>query len=203
MRQSFPSHAQVVIIGGGSIGCNIAYHLGQLGLTDVVVLERDKLTSGTTWHAAGEIVPAILGSEWECELYTYGRNLISGLEAETGQATGFRQPGYIQPADTTERLEEMRRGAAFMSRFGIEVHEISPTEAAERFPIGDFSGTIAAFWYPQEGRTNPVDTTMALARGARNRGARIIEDTRVDDILTQDGRAIGVRTDKGCIAADH
>ncbi|WP_026757031.1 GcvT family protein [Sediminimonas qiaohouensis] len=203
MNTPLPTHAQAVIIGGGSIGCNLAYHLTSLGMTDVIVLERDKLTSGTTWHAAGEIVPAVLGSEWECELYTYGRNLIAGLEAETGQATGFRQPGYIQPADTKERLEEMRRGAAFMSRFGIEVHEISPAEAAERFPIGDFSNTIAAFWYPQEGRTNPVDTTMALARGARNRGARIIEDTRAHDILTQDGRAVGVRTDKGCIAADH
>jgi 4-methylaminobutanoate oxidase (formaldehyde-forming) len=203
MSQSFPRHAQVVIIGGGSIGCNIAYHLGLLGLTDVVVLERDKLTSGTTWHAAGEIVPAVLGAEWECELYTHGRNLIAGLEAETGQATGFRQVGYIQPADTAERLEEMRRGAAFMNRFGIEVHEISPAEAAERFPIGDFSDTLAAFWYPQEGRTNPVDTTMALARGARNHGARVIEDTSVTDILTRDGRATGVRTDKGEITADH
>ncbi|MXQ07482.1 FAD-dependent oxidoreductase [Alphaproteobacteria bacterium GH1-50] len=203
MSQEIPSHAQCVIIGGGSIGCNIAYHLTKLGMTDVVVLERDKLTSGTTWHAAGEIVPAVLGAEWECELYTYGRNLIAGLEAETGQATGFRQVGYIQPADTTERLEELRRGAAFMSRFGIEMHEITATEAAERFPIGDFSDTIAAFWYPLEGRTNPVDTTQALARGARSRGARIVEDTSVQDILTANGRVTGVRTDKGDIMAEH
>lgn len=203
MSNSFPTQAQVVIIGGGSIGCNLAYQLTRLGMTDVIVLERDKLTSGTTWHAAGEIVPAVLGSEWECELYTYGRDLIAGLEAETGHASGFRQVGYIQPADTAERLEEMRRGAAFMTRFGIEVHEISPAEAAERFPIGDFSNTLAAFWYPQEGRTNPVDTTMALARGARQRGARVIEDTSVADILTRDGRAVGVRTDKGDIAAEH
>jgi 4-methylaminobutanoate oxidase (formaldehyde-forming) len=192
-----------VIIGGGSIGCNLAYHLTKLGMSDVVLLERDKLTSGTTWHAAGEIVPAVLGSEWECELYTYGRNLIAGLEAETGQATGFRQVGYIQPADTPERLEEMRRGAAFMNRFGIEVQEISPAEAAERFPIGDFSKTIAAFWYPLEGRTNPVDTTMALARGARSRGARIFEETPVEEILTEKGRVTGVRSGKGEIKAEH
>ncbi|WP_137700768.1 GcvT family protein [Marimonas lutisalis] len=203
MSQSLPSQAQCVIVGGGSIGCNLAYQLTQLGMTDVVVLERDKLTSGTTWHAAGEIVPAVLGSEWECELYTYGRNLIARLEAETGQATGWRQVGYIQPADSPERLEEMRRGAAFMNRFGIEVHEITPAEAAERFPIGDFSKTIAAFWYPNEGRTNPVDTTMALARGARNRGATIIEETSVEEILTRDRKVIGVRTDKGEIAAEH
>lgn len=203
MTQTLPRQAQAVIIGGGSIGCNVAYHLTMLGMTDVVVLERDRLTSGTTWHAAGEIVPGVLGSEWECELYTYGRNLIAGLEAETGQATGWRQVGYIQPADTPERLEEMRRGAAFMNRFGIEVHEITPTEAAERFPIGDFSNTLAAFWYPQDGRTNPVDTTMALARGARSRGARIFEDTNVEEILVRDGRAVGVRTDRGEIAAEH
>lgn len=203
MTRSIPTQAQVVIIGGGSIGCNLAYHLTKLGMTDVVVLERDRLTSGTTWHAAGEIVPAVLGSEWECELYTYGRNLIAGLEAETGQATGFRRPGYIQPADTPDRLEEMRRGTAFMNRFGIEVHEISPAEAAEKFPVGDFTNTIAAFWYPLEGRTNPVDTTMALARGARNRGARILEATHAREILAKEGRAVGVRTDKGDIAAEH
>jgi glycine cleavage system aminomethyltransferase T/glycine/D-amino acid oxidase-like deaminating enzyme len=203
MSKPLPAHAQTVIIGGGSIGCNLAYHLTQLGMTDVVLLERDRLTSGTTWHAAGEIVPAVLGSEWECELYTYGRNLIAGLEAETGHATGFRQVGYIQPADTPERVEEMRRGAAFMNRFGIEVHEISAAEAAERFPIGDFSKTIAAFWYPLEGRTNPVDTTMALARGARRRGTQMFEETKVEDILIRDGRAVGVRTDKGDITAEH
>ncbi|SFS04930.1 GcvT family protein [Yoonia litorea] len=198
-----PDQAQCVIIGGGSIGCNIAYHLTKLGMQDVVVLERDKLTSGTTWHAAGEIVPAILGSEWECELYTYGRNLIAGLEEETGLATGWRQDGYIQPADTPERLEELRRGAAFMRRFGIEMHEITAEEAAEKFPIGDFSNTIAAFWYPLEGRTNPVDTTQALARGARRGGAKIVEDTKVSEILVENGTVTGVRTEKGVIKAEH
>ncbi|WP_372612511.1 FAD-dependent oxidoreductase [Aquicoccus sp.] len=203
MNPTLPSQAQVVIIGGGSIGCNIAYHLTQLGMSDVVVLERDKLTSGTTWHAAGEIVPAVLGAEWECELYLHGRDLISNLESETGQATGWREVGYIQPADTPERLEEMRRGAAFMNLHGFEIHEISPAEAAERFPIGDFSNTLAAFWYPKEGRTNPVDTTMALARGARKRGAQVIEDIAVSEILVRNGRAAGVRTDQGEIAAEH
>ncbi|WP_210880373.1 GcvT family protein [Roseovarius autotrophicus] len=203
MARNFPTQAQVVIIGGGSIGCNIAYHLTELGVTDVVVLERNQLTAGTTWHAAGEIVPAVLGAEWECELYLHGRKLIAELEAETGQATGWRKVGYIQPADTPERLEEMRRGAAFMNLHGFDIHEISPAEAAERFPIGDFSNTLAAFWYPEEGRTNSVDTTMALARGARSRDARIIEGIAVRDILTRDGRAVGVRTDRGEIAAEH
>ncbi len=203
MSDALPTQAQCVIIGGGSIGTNIAYHLTKLGMTDVVVLERDRLTSGTTWHAAGEIVPGVLGSEWECALFTHGRDLIAGLEEETGQATGWRRAGYIQPADTPERLEEMRRAAGFMNRFGIEVHEISPTEAAERFPVGDFSSTLAAFWFPREGRTNPVDTTMALARAARGRGARFFEHSPVEEILTRGGIAVGVRTEKGEIAAEH
>lgn len=198
-----PTQTRVVIIGGGSIGCNIAYHLNLLGWTDVVVIERHQLTSGTTWHAAGEVVPGLLGDEWACDLYTYGRDLIADLEERTGHATGWRQVGYIQPADTPERVEECRRASAFMNRMGIEVHEISPAEAAERFPVGDFSSTLSAFWFPNEGRTNPVDTTMALARGARDRGTQIVQDTSVEQILTANGRAVGVRTDRGDVAAEH
>ena len=203
MSGDLPTQAHVVIIGGGSIGCNIAYHLNLLGWTDVVVVERDKLTSGTTWHAAGEVVPGLLGDEWACDLYTYGRDLIADLEARTGQATGWRQVGYIQPADTEERVEECRRASAFMNRMGIEVHEVSPAEAAQLFPVGDFSATLAAYWFPREGRVNPVDMTMALARGARDHGTQILEDTRVEQILTANGRAVGVRTDKGDITAEH
>ena len=203
VSEDIPTQARVVVIGGGSIGCNIAYHLNLLGWTDVVVVERHQLTAGTTWHAAGEVVPALLGNEWECELYTYGRDLIADLEERTGQATGWRQVGYIQPADTPDRVEECRRASAFMNRMGIEVHEISPAEATERFPVGDFSSTLSAFWFPNEGRTNPVDTTMALARGARDLGTQILQDTSVEQILTADGRAVGVRTDRGDIAAEH
>jgi glycine cleavage system aminomethyltransferase T/glycine/D-amino acid oxidase-like deaminating enzyme len=203
MSSDPPDQARVVIIGGGSIGCNIAYHLNLLGWTDVVVIERDKLTSGTTWHAAGEVVPGLLGDEWACELYTYGRDLIADLEARTGHATGWRQVGYLQPSDTPERVEESRRAAAFMRRQGIEVHEVSPAEAAELFGVGDFSSTLAAFWFPHEGRVNPVDMTMALAHGAREHGTRIMQDTRVDQILTAHGRVVGVRTDRGDIVAEH
>ncbi|MFM8530584.1 MAG: FAD-dependent oxidoreductase [Ilumatobacteraceae bacterium] len=203
MSGDLPSQAHVVIIGGGSIGCNIAYHLNLLGCTDVVVIERDKLTSGTTWHAAGEVVPGLLGDEWACELYTYGRDLIADLEARTGLATGWREVGYLQPADTVERLEECRRASVFMNRMGIEMHEISPAEAKDLFPVGDFSATKSAFWFPREGRVNPVDMTMALARGARNLGTRIEQDTSVEQILTSNGRVIGVRTDRGDIFAEH
>jgi glycine cleavage system aminomethyltransferase T/glycine/D-amino acid oxidase-like deaminating enzyme len=203
MSSAQPSQARVVIIGGGSIGCNIADHLNQLGWTDVVVIERDKLTSGTTWHAAGEVVPGFLTDEWACELYVHGRQTIADLETRTGQATGWRKVGYLQPADDHERLEESRRAAAFMNRMGIEVHEVSPTEAAELFPVGDFSSTLAAFWFPQEGRVNPVDMTMALASSARRHGTRILQDTPVEQILVANGRAVGVRTAHGDIAAEH
>jgi len=203
MSAELPSQARVVVIGGGSIGCNIAYHLNLLGWSDVVLVERDKLTSGTTWHAAGEVVPGLLVDEWACELYTYGRDVIAVLEARTGHATGWRQVGYLQPADTPERVEECRRASGFMNRLGIEVHEISPTEAGELFPVGDFSATLAAYWFPLEGRVNPVDMTMAIARGARDHGTRIVQDTRVEQILTAHGRAVGVRTDRGDVAAEH
>ena len=203
MTGELPTQAQVVVIGGGSIGCNIAYHLNTLGWTDVVVVERDKLTSGTTWHAAGEVVPGLLTDEWATELYLHGRNLIADLEARTGQATGWRQVGYLQPADTVERVEESRRALAFMNRMGIEVQEISPTEAAELFPLADFSTTRSAFWFPHEGRVNPVDMTMALARGARELGTRILQDVPVEEILASNGCAIGVRTARGDIAAEH
>ena len=127
--KSLPTHAQTVIIGGGSIGCNTAYHLTKLGMTDVVVLERDKLTSGTTWHAAGLIVAGLLKTEAECEIYTHGRDLYASLEQETGVPTGFRDVGYLQIANNAERVHEIRRLAPFMRRHGINIHEVSPQES--------------------------------------------------------------------------
>ena len=128
MSQTLPTHAQTVIIGGGSIGCNTAYQLTKLGMSDVVVLERDRLTSGTTWHAAGLIVGGLLKSEAECEIYLEGRRLYSEIEKETGVPTGFRDVGYIQLATNEERLHEMRRVAPFMRRMGIDTR----TEALQR-----------------------------------------------------------------------
>lgn len=197
MPQPLPSHAQIVIIGGGSIGCNTAYHLTKLGVRDVFVLERDQLTSGTTWHAAGLIVAGLLKSEAECEIYTHGRNLYSRLEAETGVPTGFRDVGYLQIASNEERLHEMRRVAPFMRRHGINMHEISPRETAELFTIGDLSDVLAGFYIPEDGRANPVDVTMSLAKGARMGGARIHEHTTVVEILVEQGVAVGVRTATG------
>jgi glycine cleavage system aminomethyltransferase T/glycine/D-amino acid oxidase-like deaminating enzyme len=194
---SLPKHAQTVIIGGGSIGCNTAYHLTKLGMTDVVVLERDQLTSGTTWHAAGLIVAGLLTSEAECEIYTHGRDLYASLEKETGVPTGFRDVGYLQIANNEERVHEMRRIAPFMRRHGINIHEISPKETADLFPIGDLSDVLAGFYIPEDGRANPVDVTMSLAKGARMGGAKILEGVTVSEILAKDGTATGVRTADG------
>jgi len=197
MATSLPTHAQTVIIGGGSIGCNTAYHLTKLGMTDVVVLERDKLTSGTTWHAAGLIVAGLLKSEAECEIYTHGRDLYANLEQETGVPTGFRDVGYLQVASNEERVHEMRRVAPFMRRHGINMYEISPRETAELFPIGDLGDVLAGFYIPEDGRANPVDVTMSLAKGARMGGAKIFEDVTVTEIMAKDGTATGVRTADG------
>ncbi|SEL21563.1 4-methylaminobutanoate oxidase (formaldehyde-forming) [Roseovarius azorensis] len=202
MTQPLPTHTRTVIIGGGSIGINTAYHLTRLDHGDVIVLDQGQLTSGTTWHAAGLIVAGLLKSEAECEIYTHGRDLYARLEAETGISTGFRDVGYLQIAGNDERVHEMRRVAPFMRRFGINCHEISPREAQKLFPIGDLSDVKAAFYIPEDGRANPVDVTMSLARGARNGGARnggahIVEGVRVTDILTRNGTATGVRTADG------
>lgn len=197
MPDTLPSHAQTVIIGGGSIGTNTAYHLTKLGHRDVVVLEQGQLTSGTTWHAAGLIVAGLLKSEAECEIYTHGRDLYARLEAETGLPTGFRDVGYLQIANNDERMHEMRRVAPFMRRFGINCYEISPHEAQEMFPIGDLSDVKGAFYIPEDGRANPVDLTMSLAKGARMGGARIFEGVRVTEIMAQGATATGVRTQSG------
>jgi glycine cleavage system aminomethyltransferase T/glycine/D-amino acid oxidase-like deaminating enzyme len=199
MSQTLPTHAQTVIIGGGSIGCNTAYQLTKLGMSDVVVLERDRLTSGTTWHAAGLIVGGLLKSEAECEIYLEGRRLYSEIETETGVPTGFRDVGYIQLASNEERLHEMRRVAPFMRRMGIDIVEISQKETQDLFPIADLSDVLAGFYTAKDGRANPVDVTMSVAKGARMGGAKIFENTPVVEIMAKNGRATGVRTADGQI----
>ena len=197
MTKDLPQEAQTVIIGGGSIGINTAYHLTKLGQSDVVVLEQGQVTSGTTWHAAGLVVAGLLPSEAECTIYTHGRQLYQNLEKETGLPTGFRDVGYLQIATNDERVHALRRIAPFMQRFGIDCHEVSPREAQDLFPIGDLSDVRAAFYIAEDGRVNPVDVTMSLAKGARMGGARIYEGVRVDTILSRNGTATGVRLEDG------
>jgi len=194
-----PAQARVVVVGGGIIGCSVAYHLAQLGVRDVVLLERDRLTSGTTWHAAGLIVRFGSLSETSTEMRKYTRDLYARLEAETGQSTGFKPVGFIELAADADRLEEYRRVAAFNRYCGVDVHEISARQVAELFPLARTDDILAGFYVPGDGRANPVDVTMALAKGARLRGASLIEGVPVTRVRTRRGAVAGVSTPLGDI----
>ncbi len=187
-----PERARVVVIGGGVIGSSVAYHLAHAGWTDVVVLERDRLTSGTTWHAAGLMTCFGSTSETSTAIRLYSRDLYARLEAETGQATGFRPVGMIEAAADHDRLEEYRRVAAFQRHLGLEIHEISPSDIADLFPWARTDDLLAGFLVPGDGRVNPVDLTMSLAKGARALGVRVIEGVAVTDVLTSRGAVTGV-----------
>ena len=192
-----PERARVVVIGGGVIGCSVAYHLAHAGWTDVVLLERDRLTSGTTWHAAGLMTCFGSTSETATAIRLYSRDLYARLEDETGQATGFKPVGLIEAAADEARLEEYRRVAAFQRHLGLEVEEISPREMADLFPWARTDDLLAGFHVPGDGRVNPVDVTTALAKGARRLGVRIVEGVSVEDVLTDRGGVTGVRVSAG------
>jgi heterotetrameric sarcosine oxidase gamma subunit len=199
---SLPERARVVVIGGGVIGCSVAYHLAHMGETDVVVLERDRLTSGTTWHAAGLMVCFGSTSETSTEMRKYTRDLYARLEAETGQATGFLPCGFIEVAADRDRLEEYRRVSAFNRHCGVDVHEISAAEVQAMFPIARTDDILAGFYVPGDGRVNPVDVTMALAKGARMQGAKVLEGVAVTGVTHARGRVTGVTTTQGTIEAE-
>jgi glycine cleavage system T protein len=199
--QSIPSHARVVIIGGGIVGCSVAYHLAKRGCTDVLLLERRRLTCGTTWHAAG-LVGQLRATQNLTRLAQYTTQLYEGLERETGQATGFKQVGSIAVAASEARFEELKRGASMARCFGLEVQILSPGAAKERWPLLATDGLVGAVFLPKDGQTNPVDTTQALARGARQAGVRIAEDLKVTAVRTARGRVTGVATEAGEVRAD-
>jgi 4-methylaminobutanoate oxidase (formaldehyde-forming) len=198
-----PSHSRVVIIGGGVIGCSVAYHLTKLGWRDVVLLERSKLTSGTTWHAAGLVVTGTFSSELTVNMSKYSRDLYKVLGEETGQDTGFRDVGYLQIASNTERVDKLRRVADFCRGFDIEVNEISTAEVKKLWPLFETDDILRGFYTPDDGRANPVDVTISLAKGARDGGAQIFEDTPVTAIHRKNGRVTGVVTERGDIAAEY
>ncbi|MBI1379124.1 MAG: FAD-dependent oxidoreductase [Frankiales bacterium] len=200
---SLPSRARVVVIGGGVIGTSVAYHLAEMGWTDVVLLERDRLTSGTTWHAAGLMVTFGSTSETSTEFRKYTRDLYSRLEAETGQSTGFMPVGFIELATDAGRLEEYRRVSAFNRYCGVDVHEISPREVLDLFPLARVDDVLAGFYVAEDGRANPVDVTMALAKGARMKGATIVEGVSVTGVTTHRGAVTGVTTTAGDIEAEY
>lgn len=200
---ALPQRARVVVIGGGVIGCSVAYHLAHLGWKDVVVVERDRLTSGTTWHAAGLMVTFGSTSETSTEMRKYTRDLYARLEAETGQATGFKPVGFIEVACDPDRLEEYRRVAAFNRHCGVDVHELSAREVGDLFPLARVDDVLAGFYVKEDGRADPVDVTMALAKGARLQGATIVEGVAVTGVRTHRGAVAAVETTHGEIACEY
>ena len=203
VNTQLPDTAQVVIIGGGIIGASVAYHLAHMGCKDVVLLERDEITSGTTWHAAGLMVTFGSTSETSTEMRKYSRELYSRLEQETGQATGLNQCGFIEVATDADRLQEYRRVAAFNRCCGIDVIEISPDEVRDLFPIARTDDISAGFYVKDDGRVNPVDVAMALVKGARMQGVKILTGTAATGVKQKNGQVECVTTEKGSIACEY
>ena len=194
MSVQLPDHAQVVVIGGGIIGASIAYHLTKRGVSDVLLLEQGQITGGTTWHAAG-LVSQLKSTHSLTKLATYSTRLFEELEDETGQATGYRAPGSISVASDSERWEEMLRGVSMASTVGVEIREMGMDELRERAPLLRTDDLIGALYIPKDGQTSPVDTTMALIKGARNGGAKVVEGVAVARLLKNNERCVGVETE--------
>ena len=202
---NIPVTARVVIIGGGVIGCSVAYHLAQKGWKEIILLERKQLTSGTTWHAAG-LIAQLRASANMTKLAKYSQELYGNLEKETGVATGFKRCGSITVALTEERKEEIFRQAAMARAFGVDVEEISPNEVKNKYEHLNIDGVKAGVWLPKDGQGDPGNIALALAKGARNKGVDIFENTSVTGLITKGRRVSGVnwKTDNssGCIEAD-
>mmetsp|Transcript_46158 Transcript_46158/g.142286 ORF Transcript_46158/g.142286 Transcript_46158/m.142286 type:complete len:821 (-) Transcript_46158:356-2818(-) len=200
---ALPTSARVVVVGGGVIGTSTAYHLAKQGCKDVVLVERDSLTSGTTWHAAGLMVTYGSTSETSTEIRKYTKELYRNLHKETGLETGFKACGFIELASNKDYLEEFRRTTAFNRMLGVDVEEIGPEDVKELFPLAKVDDIERGFYVKDDGRVNPVDVTMSLAKGARNRGVRICEGVSVTGVKKK-GRAVcGVTTDKGDIECEY
>ncbi len=191
-----PQDAEVIIIGGGIIGCSIAFHLTQIGIKDVVLFERQKLTSGTTWHAAG-LVAQLRASQNMTRLAQYTAQLFKDLSSITGQETGYQQTGSLTLALNPERLEELKRQATLARAFGIDCETISPEDALHYWPGLNLEQAIGGVYLSGDGQTNPIDTTLAFAKGARQSGAQIMEDTEVERLLIAGDRAVGVQLRSG------
>lgn len=196
-----PSHAQVVIIGGGVGGCSIAYHLTLMGWKDVVVLERHELTAGSTWHSAG-LVGQLRSDANLTRMMFYSTDLYRRLKDETGQDTGWREVGGLRLASSPERLEELKRLVGMARSFGMPMELISPQEALKLFPIMNIEGVLGAVYTPTDGVIDPTGLTTALATGAKNRGARFFTETNVEAIRLKDGRVDEVVTNRGTIKTE-
>jgi len=194
-----PDQARVVVCGGGIIGSSIAYHLaGMYGLgSDVLLLERDQIASGTTWHAAGLMVTFGSMSSTSVELRKYTKELYRNLESETGQSTGLLECGFVELATNKDYLEDFRRVTAFNRYHGVDVHELSPREVQKLWPLCRIDDVLAGFYVPSDGRVNPFDCAMALEKGARMHGAQVIKGVSAKGVTQESGRITGVTTSCG------
>ncbi len=195
------ARAQVVVVGGGIVGCSIAYHLAKLGVKDVVVLEQGQVTGGSTWHAAG-LVGQLRSSRNVTRMLQASVDLYQRLEAETGQPTGWKRSGGLRIASSPERMQELKRSATMARSFGLEVHLLTPAEAHKHFPLMSLDGIVGASILPSDGQADPAQLTMALAKGARMHGATIREKVRVTGVAIKDRRVTAVETNQGPVACE-
>lgn len=200
--KKLPTHAQVVVVGGGIAGCSVAYHLTKLGWKDVVLLEQGSLSGGTTWHAAG-LVGQLRNHENLTRLIEYSTRLYASLEEDTGQATGWKASGSLSIARTPERMTVLKRVAAKARAFGVEAHVISAKEAGEKWPVMETKDLQGGVWLPGDGQANPTDLTQAMAKGTRQNGGRIFEKTRVTGVELSDGAVKKISTDQGDIECEY
>ena len=191
-----PSHAAIVVIGGGIVGISVAYHLAKLGKRDIVLLDQGRLTCGTTWHAAG-LVGQMRPNRSMTRMSQYGTQLYATLEQETGLATGWKRCGSVNVARTPERWIVFRRQAAMARSFGIEVELLTPREALEKWPLLRIDDLHGALWFPADGKANPADLAQSLAKGARNLGVKIHEGVRVTGVRLHNNAVTGVATTAG------
>ena len=200
-NKQLPGHASVVVIGGGVMGCSTIYHLAKNGINDAILLERNKLTSGTTWHSAAQ-VRALRSTKNLTDLINYSINLYSQLEKETGQNTGWICKGSLSIATNKDRLIHIKRQEALAHLFGLRAKSISKEEAKERWPLMNDQDVLGAVWSPDDGRVSPSDLCAALIKGTKSRGLKIFENTGVKKILTKGKKIVGVETTSGTISCD-
>lgn len=201
INQQPPSQASTVVIGGGVLGCSTLYHLAKEGVTDAILLERNQLTSGTTWHSAAQ-VRQLRSTRNLTRLIQYSTQLYASLEAETGQSTGWISQGSISIAATRDRMQHVLQQAALAKAYGVDVEQVSRDDIRNFWPLINDKDLIGAVFSPDDGRVNPSDLCLALTKGALSRGATIFEHTPVIDIKVTDGRVSGVETEGGFIHAD-
>jgi len=202
MEKKIPSSAKVVVIGGGVAGCSAAYHLAKLGWKDTILLERDQLTSGTTWHAAG-LVGQLGASATITKLRKYSLNLYKELEKKTSLSTGLKQNGAITVASSKERMEELLRQATAAQLFDVNVEVLDKQKTKELYPVINDEDIIGGVYMPEDGQADPVGVTNVLAKAAKMEGVQIFEKTPVNKILVKNKKIIGVETKFGKIDCEY